>query len=64
MDVRLTNVWIEDLLQHNDAKPCKLNERLNLIQKQRVQHGRIARCNVQIDNGMQRNFSKKIDENE
>ena len=43
MDIKLTNIQIEDPLQHNNAKPCKLGERSDPTQKQKVQHKKVGR---------------------
>ena len=63
MDIRLTGIQVENPLQHNSAKLHKLNKRLNPVQKQRVWHGRVAKCNAQISDGIQKDFSKKINKN-
>ena len=36
MDVRLIDVWVEDPLQYNNVKLYGLNERSNLLQKQKI----------------------------
>ena len=46
MDVGLMDVWIEDSLWHDNAKPHELNKKLNLLQEQKIQHGLITKHNA------------------
>ena len=46
MDIGPTDVQIKNPLQHNGAKLNGLDKKLNLIQKQKIQHGSVARHNA------------------
>ena len=64
MDVGLTNIWIENPLQHDSTKLHELSGKSDLVQKQRIQHKLIAKHNAQIGRRMQKNIDEKNDEDE
>ena len=64
MNIGLTNIQIKNPLQHNNTKPHGLNEKLDLIQEQKIQHKSVAKHNTQIGEKMQKNVNKKSDEGE
>ena len=40
------DVWIEDSLQYDSAKPRGLGGKLDLLQKQKIQYGLVAEHDV------------------
>ena len=64
VDVRLTDVWVEDPLQYNNAKPRGLGEKSDLLQRQGVQHGLVAGHNARIGGKIQENVGERGDESE
>ena len=64
MDIGPTHIWVKNPLWHDSAGPHGLSEKSNPIQKQRIQHGLIARHDAWIGGKMQENVGEKNNESE